>query len=379
MKRMCWIVISFVLVIVHHCAYAESYLTYGTENVPDEIKAYLENSPWKDWEITGYVNPSGIQIEDACAFVAVKQDRANNLLAFGADHGKWKYLWHSTTALPQVIEPVLLADVSGLSDQRIGFTSYYIYNYEIAEAFCTWVLEDDQTWHLNTLEHYYPLMFFDTSAENAMHIYNTGWVSEETDIWLFGSFQADLRSFDFSAFPTTVEDAMDYIDLAYLSELAMKGLNPENVVFPKGEIHRVYQGPGEEYGQAGHGKAIVSTNDWIQVFGIYQDWLLVQYEISEGHLRIGWITADALSDNAGVEALAFTSIPVSLSAETVLTDDPFYSREQMAVLQKGTAAHWLATYEGDEDRWAYIRCDTQPPMFGFVPIDVLSVTLDASE
>ena len=57
---------------------------------------------------------------------------------------------------------------------------------------------------------YNPLMFYDTSVENALRLYNVGWVKgQETDVWVYGTYQTNLRYFSFSAFPRTVEEARE--------------------------------------------------------------------------------------------------------------------------------------------------------------------------
>ena len=68
----------------------------------------------------------------------------------------------------------------------------------------------------------------------------------------------------------------------------------EDVKFAKGEKYEVYSGPGKDYLHAADGKAAVSTNDWIQVFGKENGWILIQYEIDKDHMRFGWIPEKAL-------------------------------------------------------------------------------------
>lgn len=72
----------------------------------------------------------------------------------------------------------------------------------------------------------------------------------------------------------------------------------EGIVFPAGEKYPVYYGPGSDYDRMANGKAAVSTNDWIHVYGEetsstlnahgspYSS-VLIEYEISEGILSMG--------------------------------------------------------------------------------------------
>ena len=53
--------------------------------------------------------------------------------------------------------------------------------------------------------------------------------------------------------------------------------------------YAVYSGPGKQYYREADGKAAVSANDWVQVFGMDGDWVLVQYRIRNALLRFGYI------------------------------------------------------------------------------------------
>ncbi len=142
--------------------------------MPSAIKNIIADSRWSGWEITGWVNPQELKSTNACAFAVVKNGSQNDLLAFGWSENGWKYKGHNASALPQIEDPVLL----GLPAQDEGtrFSSFYVLNEEIMENFCVWVQKSDGTWHLNELLHYDPFMFYDTSVEDVLHLYNTGMV-----------------------------------------------------------------------------------------------------------------------------------------------------------------------------------------------------------
>ena len=128
-------------------------------------------------------------------------------------------------------------------------------------------------------------------------------------------------------------------------------------------------GPGKEFGRSGNGKAIVSTNDWIQVFGEYDGWLLIQYGISEGKFRIGWISTVALPRGASVPSLPFSTGEKNwLEGPTgsyQLTDDPFGARTSTAIIKGISEAEMLARLGTD---WVYIRIKYNEAIYyGFVP------------
>ena len=143
-------------------------------------------------------------------------------------------------------------------------------------------------------------------------------------------------------------------------------------------VWEVYTGPGLDYAIANHGKAKVSTKDWVQVLG-GEDWgrILVQYAVSEHRLRMGWIDADALTEEDRTYEVccapgeAYLWRPCHLNRACALTDDPLLSRLPAADLPALAKASYLCRM-GD---WAMIDMETpQGRMRGFVPVD--AVTLD---
>lgn len=83
-------------------------------------------------------------------------------------------------------------------------------------------------------------------------------------------------------------------------------LTAQNIRFRSDQKYDVYSGPGKDYLRASNGKATVSTNDWIQVFGREDGWILIQYAIDKDHMRFGWISEKALPEFAAVKKLVFS-------------------------------------------------------------------------
>lgn len=105
--------------------------------------------------------------------------------------------------------------------------------------------------------------------------------------------------------------------------------------FPRNKTYPVYEaiigGDDEPNRRAGNGKAKVSTNGDIWVYATWKGMLLVEYEISSGRNRIGWIdTADLPSYTLeGVPELPDSwdteeNVYGVVTADTYLTDDPHY-------------------------------------------------------
>ena len=141
----------------------------------------------------------------------------------------------------------------------------------------------------------------------------------------------------------------------------------KNVKFAMGKKYEVYSGPGKDYLRAADGKAVVSTNDWIQVFGRENGWILIQYEIDKDHMRFGWIPEKALPKSASVDELSFIPETVTLLDTAFLTDDPLFSHTVLLTLPKGTTVYHLS----DMGDWAYIESCSGDCVRGFVNRDLI--------
>ena len=139
----------------------------------------------------------------------------------------------------------------------------------------------------------------------------------------------------------------------------------QEIKFSGGKKYNVYSAPAKDSVRGGNGKAAVSTNSWIQVFGQEGDWILIQYSIDASRYRIGYIAASALPKNVNVPSLDFQPIDAWVEEEVSLTDDPFYSQSVLAALSVNEKVTWLATI-GD---WAYVEVTHGKLMRGFVPLE----------
>ena len=191
---------------------------------------------------------------------------------------------------------------------------------------------------------------------------------------VYGTYENDLRYFSLSAFPRSLEEARE--KLSNPPEIPGGELKARRVQFTSGKKYPVYSGPGALYYRAAGGKAAVSTNDWIQVFGVEDGWALIQYDISANHMRIGYIDASALPKGASVPSLHFMPQTMLLSRDAALTDDPLFSKETVLQLKQGQELIRLSSI-GVE--WAYVEVmNGQTAMRGFVPENALMGKPDLS-
>lgn len=98
-------------------------------------------------------------------------------------------------------------------------------------------------------------------------------------------------------------------------------LSASIVQFTSNQTYAVYSAPDSKSIRGAKGRARVSTNGWIQVFGSDGDWILVQYDITDKHNRIGYIYKNALPKDVVVPELALTSVTAVVNYDVAVTDD----------------------------------------------------------
>lgn len=230
MRKLCLLIALMASLFTHISALADGVETCGVENMPTAIKIMIADSRWSNWEITGWINPRGLQSANACAFAVVNNP-------------------------PKIPAGTLSA------------------------------------------------------------------------------------------------------------------MNTQDIKFIGGKKYDVYSGPGKDYVRAANGKASVSTNDWIQVFGIEDGWILIQYAINKEHMRFGWISEEALSKTTVINELDFSPQRSTLLNTAMVTDDPLLSQSAFATLPQGATVYHLA----DMGDWAYIESASGDLLRGFVKSYLISL------
>ena len=178
----------------------------------------------------------------------------------------------------------------------------------------------------------------------------------------YGTVETNLRYFSYAAFPKTLKEAKNKLTQA--PAIPSGELSAQKIKFTGGQKLPVYSGPGDEYERGANGKAGVSTNDWIQVFGSESGFIMIQYAISSSQMRIGYIDQSSLPKNASVSPLRFAWEDAEITASTFLTDDPLNSQTRVRALSAGQQVKWLATM----GNWVYVEITgSGQPIRGFVP------------
>ena len=136
----------------------------------------------------------------------------------------------------------------------------------------------------------------------------------------------------------------------------------------------MYSAPSDTSFRAANGKALLSTNDWVQVFFEEDGYLLVQYAISRHQYRIGYIKADAVSNLSEVAEIgSWANYPAQVLRTSTLTDDPLNSCGAVMTLTAGQQVTYLGQL-GQE--WAFVGTTTAQGqrIRGFVELSELNVT-----
>ena len=119
-------------------------------------------------------------------------------------------------------------------------------------------------------------------------------------------------------------------------------------IIPKKLKLSVHTGPG--YAVAADGAAKASTSDTIWCYGRAGNWLMIEYSISKGKNRIGYIDASAYADEiAAMAELSFADQPIMMKIAAGITDDPRGSGKTFGSISDRAT---LLAYFGD---WAYVE------------------------
>ena len=334
------------------------YTAALADDIPDAVMEPLQERLDAGYVITAHYYHPG----NSRSHFVLSRDGRNQLAIVHEEDGEYELELLATNALRQGDEiPVLETD-----------DDYYIvvfYRHEDGT-------EDSYTYHLESSGKWmlYAYSFgmgedswrsFGSKAGRLTYHYFEN-NEKEQEVTIYGEYQREVKYLNISALPETLQEARE--KLSQPPQIPDGTLSAREVKFTSGKKYAVYSGPGEGYLRSANGKAAVSTNDWIQVFGVEDGWALIQYDISSSQMRFGYIAASALPKNANVDELAFTPVDAYLTRRVSLTDDPLNSQSVLLTLPEGTWVTWLATM----GEWAYVESSTGDLVRGFVPLSALT-------
>lgn len=364
MKR----IIAWILCLVLFCGMVS--FASADVNLPQQVASYFSDPKFKGADPVEAFSLGGY------FFVLVKADTTNTLYIFKDTNSGYKYWARTTDGVPQGAGRLEMTNYSGNTavGSRVKFNnptieiryydkkaSYPMYTVDYSLINGNWLLKN-----YADAKNDLAVAF----KEDTLTYYLYGTEAKQGSVE--GTFQRDIRYCGLKYIPTSLKNAKNKLTVA--PELPEDSeLVAENIKFTGGKKYAVFTGPGKDYLRGAKKKASVSTNDWIQVFGEDDGWILIQYAVKKDTYRFGYIEAKALPKNTKVKALDFnTSIAVTV-ADTEITDDPLHSKQKLGTVPAGEEVLWFATM----DTWAYVETDVDDvPVRGFVPVSMLQIPED---
>ena len=130
----------------------------------------------------------------------------------------------------------------------------------------------------------------------------------------------------------------------------------------------VYSAPGDGSVRFAKGKASVNLREPARFYGFTQDgnWALIEYEVSGRTSRFGYVRRSELPSSATWRyTLPHVDMPVTVTQDTFLTDDPNVSQYQQMTLNAGSSVRLLGKYR---EWYAYVETTLDgKTVRGFVP------------
>ncbi len=343
------------------------------EELPQDVQDFFASEKRRGYTVMAHQEIEGYY------FVAARSgERTNTLFGFKETDEGWEYWLKNDDAMPQGGHRILMGNAQGtnrlvddyvyklptlsiaiIQDEEDDFYAYSL-TYELRSG--VWTLEDMSC---NDKEEYHV-----TLGDNQLTYYDE-FEAFRAKGTVRATVQRNLRYISLSALPTDYYEAKAKLTAAPKLPASAE-LQAQNIKFTGGRQYDVYSAPTRASYRGADGKAVVSTNSWIQVFGVEDGWAMIQYSIDAEHYRIGYIVAEALPAKADVGYLNFSPIPAWTDRLVMLTDDPFYSGEVMDTIASGSQVQWLATI----GNWAYVEVNGRQLMRGFIPAYALYTDYD---
>lgn len=325
------------------------------DELPPSLAAVFAQDGWSGWA------PAVWEVSEELSVVIQRKDQTNTLCVLTPAGSGWKLAAMGTKAIYQGerLPHAITLDGDGAFDLW--------YNAGQGENRLRFAVNRG-IWRVSRLEIKDEGLAYDT-----IHVYSDKLIyassnKSKNQTEVYGVTNRDLDSFSLKALPRTPHKARAVLSTPPQLP-ANSQLRATPVDFRGGQKFAVYAGPGEDYLRPVKGKCVVSTNDWIQVFGQENGWLLIQYARSSQQLRFGYISASALKkSNVSIndmDDLSFTPTPVYAARDTAVTDDPLLAQEPLASVPQGSEM----TYLDVMGEWAHVEASLGGERLrGFVPL-----------
>jgi len=367
--------LALLLCMLLDAACAQAYMSLP----PEEVLAHL-NSRFEAYTLEDYCEVLNTPDGDY-GFALVNQQGVRVLLGFFRRDGAMECWMDSMDAVPQTERRASFYHYEAGTLLSYIWDQYHEHQY-VTDGFNIGVSVPNEWYETTQSSTYYEWdhgTFRLKSYRN--DFYDVDIVGDTLYFWDIGNglrntvqsrVETDIERVDFDQLPKEASDVVQTADKPPVIPWSHEAgaLYAEPYVFTPGRKYPVYNGPGTQHLRAGEGKASVSTNSWIQVFGQYDGWLMIQYAISDDRCRIGWIPRNALPQTQYVQQLMFAEHDLYTLSETwMLTDDPLCSQTALCSVPGGSSVEGLARLGYG---WMYVRAVVNgKTWYGFLPTDIL--------
>lgn len=368
MKKILWLMLVLALTLCAGAAMADS--------IPAEVAELFDVPAWEEYHIPRttidperyacFLSDTGVVVDTNPVGVAIaKKGERNVLCLLQKRNGQWRITGRNHNAIPDgdnipYIDFDLHDDIDifydhlpaeGISSIGLAYDGKTVYVDEVHFADAYWgsavISESGITY---------------TARDE-----NGNLVERRT---VYGVYDASFEAFNYRYFPKSPEEADAILTVAPVIPKNQGDPNalasPVELKLRTGEKYDVFSAPGRDSYRPANGKAVMSTNDWVQIFGEEDGWVLVQYDISSGQMRFGYVDASVLPRGSSVRQLQWASIPYSVVRSTWMTDDPLNSCKTLLNLSAGEQVTCLATM----GEWLYVETETAGmTVRGFVPVE----------
>ena len=180
-----------------------------------------------------------------------------------------------------------------------------------------------------------------------------------------------LAEFNLRLFPRTMEEIgaireMDSILWPQFEEIEL--MDEEMPGDAGASTVPVYSAPSESSVRFAKGKASVNLREPAKFYGLTRDgnWALIEYEVSDRTSRFGYVKrSDLPSSVTWKYNISSIDVPVTVTQDTFLTDDPNVSQYQQMTLNAGSSVRLLGKYR---EWYAYVETTLDgKTVRGFVP------------
>ena len=193
-----------------------------------------------------------------------------------------------------------------------------------------------------------------------------------------------LAEFNLRLFPRTLDEIGASCELEYVLRAQFESVKLSAGKEMPGDAGAatvpVYSAPSESSVRFAKGKASVNLREPAKLYGLTRDgnWALIEYAVSDRTSRFGYVKrSDLPSSVAWTFTIPSVDVPVTVTQDTFLTDDPNVSQYRQMTLNAGSSVRLLGLY----DLWyAYVEATLDgKTVRGFVPRSYLRYPLPTEE